>query len=110
MGLTIVLSGSANTRPQAVAALQHAGFQVDASDESHGFPVDAGLSFITVHGASVDAARQVVSHLNWALRSHWERTGPLQKVPGTGSPLELADPMKELAELKAQLRAQGIQV
>ena len=104
MGLTIVLSGSVNTRSQAVAALRQAGFEVEDSDDSHGFERDGGLSFITVHGSSIDAAAAAVSSFQWTLRSHWAATGKWTKVGGVGQP----EPIAELEKLKAQLRAQGI--
>lgn len=107
MGLTIVLSGSAPSRAQAAAALRQAGFSVDASDESHGFQVDSGQSFITAHGESLDAAADAVRPLQWAVRSYWAATGQWQKIGGVGAG---PDPLDELAKLKSQLRAAGINI
>lgn len=102
--LTIVLSGPATRRPQALAALKQAGADVEDSDHPHGFEPGNGESFITCHLADLDAAARAVESLDWAPRSHWERTGQWRKASG----VQMDDPMAELTKLKAQLRAAGI--
>lgn len=102
--LTIVLSGPATRRPQALAALKQVSADVEDSDYPHGFEPGNGESFITCHLADVDAAARAVEALGWSLRSHWEKTGPWKKADG----IDMADPLVELEKLKSKLRAAGI--
>lgn len=102
--ITLVLSGSATSRPQAAAALKQAGFDVEDSDHPHGFEPGKGEAFLTVHGNHPDEVAKIIEPFKWALRSHWESTGPWRKIGG----IDVPDPLEELKKLKAQLRAAGI--
>lgn len=105
--LTIVLSGAASSRPQAVAVLRQAGLDVEESDHPHGFEPADGETFVTAHGGDLDGAVRAVEPLGWVLRSHWEATGSWSKIGNGGSPVAVPDPIAELNRLKAQLRARG---
>jgi hypothetical protein len=106
MGVTVVISGPDATRAQAVAQLRQAGHTVDPIESRHGFDALPEHSFITVHAGHPDQAAAVVDHLGWSLRSHWASTGEWKKLGHD----EASDALKELAKLKAQLRANGMKL
>ena len=108
--LTIVVSGAASSRVQAVALLTQAGCQVEDSDHPHGFERENGESFITAHGTEVDSAVRALEPIGWSLRSHWEDTGNWSKIGNGGSPVAEPDAIAELNKIKAALRAANIKV
>ena len=108
MGMTtVVLSGPAIHRAKAVTALRQAGFSVDDGEHGHGFTPEPEQTFITAHGSHPDKAISAVDHLSWNLRSHWAKAEPWQKL-GRPNHDEAAELRKELAQLKASLRANGL--
>lgn len=108
MGVTIVVSGTSTSRTQASAVLRQAGYTLDEGDSAHGFTVEPGETFITAHGNYLDPAVSALEPIDWRLRSHWESgsEGTWAKAGGVG----ISSTANELADLKARLRAAGLDV
>src|SRR6185437_586932 len=114
---TVVLSGPDERVSQARSMLQQKGFRCEDSldqvrsnrgpvakrDYNHGFEQADGEGFVTCHG-TVDDWR-VVEPLGFRLRMHWT-AGTEGAWDNPKSPQR--DPVRELDELKAHLRAQGL--
>lgn len=118
---TLVLSGPNDKRAQVVSVLKQVGAQVEESivnvkssngpvalkDYDHELDSNDGDSFITAQTEFDDTsgespAVKAVEPFGWVPRMHWETVGKWSN--------RKSEQVNELEELKAKLRAAGIDV